>query len=120
MRESMVRTQVYLPRRVYDKLQTRADKQGLTLAVQVRTALQDYLERIESQEEGILRADDPLFQLIGAAASREGDLSVSHDHYLYGRPKRETADSPTAIPAKERSSKYRVGRKKPAGRRRHK
>ena len=120
MRESMVRTQVYLPRSVYDKLQTRAGKQGLTLAVQVRTALEDYLERIESQEEGVLRADDPLFQLIGAAASGEGDLSVNHDHYLYGWPKREATDSPAAIRARERSSGYRAARKRSSARRRHK
>ena len=120
MRSGMVRTQVYLPREVYDRLRARANKQGLTLAVQVRTALHDYLERIESQEEGILRADDPLFQLIGAAASREGDLSVSHDHYLYGWPKREAADPPTATRAGERSSAHRAAGKRSAARRRHK
>ncbi len=38
MRENMVRTQVYLPREMYDRLQQRAGKQNLTLAVQIREA----------------------------------------------------------------------------------
>ena len=47
MAENMVRTQVYLPRTVYQKLQERAEKEGLTLAVQIRAALEDYLDRVE-------------------------------------------------------------------------
>ena len=120
MGENMVRTQVYLPRAVYQKLQARADKHGLTLAVQVRAALEDYLERVEAEEQPILRPDDPLFQLIGAAASEEGDLSVNHDHYLYGWPKRETADLAVETQVRERSPRYRAARKKPSARRRRK
>lgn len=90
MRENMVRLQVYLPRSTYERLQRRAAQQDLTLAVQVRAALDDYLERVESQDDdGILHADDPIFQMIGMFSSKEGDLSVNHDHYLYGAPKRE-------------------------------
>jgi len=121
MGENMVRTQVYLPRNIYNKLQARADRQGLTLAVQVRAALEGYLERVEAEDDdGILHADDPIFQLIGAAASKEGDLSVNHDHYLYGWPKRGTADVAVGSPVRERSSRYRTARKKPSARRRRK
>jgi hypothetical protein len=120
MAENMVRTQVYLSHEIYEKLQARADRHGLTMAVQVRTALEDYLERVESEEEGTLRADDPLFQLIGAAASEEGDLSVNHDHYLYGWPKRETSEASVEAPAKERPAAYRAKRKKSPARRREK
>jgi N-acetyl-beta-hexosaminidase len=90
MRENMVRTQVYLPRDIYERLQKRAAEHALTLAVQIRAALEDYLERVESQDDdGILHADDSIFQMIGMFSSEEGDLSVNHDHYLYGWPKRE-------------------------------
>jgi len=89
MRENMVRTQVYLPRDIYERLQKRAAHHESTLAVQIRTALEDYLERSEAQDEPILSPDDPIFEMIGMFASEEGDLSVNHDYYLYGAPKRE-------------------------------
>ncbi len=41
MAERMVRTQVYLPRVVYDRLQRRAEKHGVTLAMQIRAALDE-------------------------------------------------------------------------------
>ncbi len=108
MGENMVRTQVYLPRKIYDKLQARAEKQGLTLAVQIREALEDYIERVEAEDDdGILHADDPIFKMIGMFDSGLGDLSVNHDHYLYGAPKREES-APTArrVVKDKRSSRY--------------
>ncbi len=120
MRENMVRTQVYLPRDIYQRLQKRAEENDLTLAMQVREALVDYLERTHVDEAPILHADDPIFQMIGAASSQEGDLSVNHDHYLYGWPKRE----PDAVPArpqmKEKRTAYRAKRRKSSGARRTK
>jgi hypothetical protein len=113
MRENMVRTQVYLPRDIYKKLQARAEKQGLTLAVQVRAALEDYLERTDANEQPILRADDPLFQMVGMFSSKEGDLSLNHDHYLYGAPKREEVEAPLPPRARERSTAYTAKRRKP-------
>ena len=113
MSENMVRTQVYLPREMYDRLQQRAGKQNLTLAVQIREALEDYLERVESQaDDGILHADDPIFQMIGMFDSGLGDLSVNHDHYLYGAPKRETVKAVREKSAK--SAKTTVKRRKSA------
>src|SRR5512145_101394 len=106
MRENMVRTQVYLPRDIYERLQKRATRHELTLAVQIRAALEDYLERVESQDDdGILHADDPIFQMIGMFSSKEGDLSVNHDHYLYGWPKREEVTTLREKPAKTYKSK---------------
>jgi N-acetyl-beta-hexosaminidase len=106
MRENMVRTQVYLPRDIYERLQKRAEENDLTLAVQVREALVDYLERVESQDDdGILHADDPIFQMIGMFSSKEGDLSVNHDHYLYGWPKREESGVLREKPAQSYKSK---------------
>jgi hypothetical protein len=110
MSENMVRTQVYLPREMYDRLQRRAGKHDLTLAVQIREALAEYLERSDVSEEPILRADDPIFELIGMASSKEGDLSVNHDHYLYGWPKREPEAAPKARQSREKQPPYKTKR----------
>ncbi|HTP08380.1 MAG TPA: hypothetical protein VMP08_09025 [Anaerolineae bacterium] len=113
MRENMVRTQVYLPRSIYERLQKRAAQHNMTLATQVRAALDDYLERVESQDDdGILHADDPIFQMIGMFSSKEGDLSVNHDHYLYGWPKREEVVAVREKPAKAYKSKSTVKKSK--------
>jgi hypothetical protein len=108
MSENMVRTQVYLPRAMYDRLQKRAGKHELTLALQIREALAEYLERSDAAEEPILRADDPIFELIGMASSKEGDLSVNHDHYLYGWPKREPEAAPKVKQTREKQPAYRA------------
>lgn len=120
MRENMVRTQVYLPRDIYERLQKRAEESDLTLAVQVREALVDYLERADAAEAPVLRADDPIFQLIGAASSKEGDLSVNHDHYLYGWPKREPNAIPARAQVREKRTGYATKRKKSSGARKSK
>lgn len=92
MTENMVRTQVYLPQATYRALHERAEKQGLTLAVQIRAALDEYLRRVQSDDEGvILQPDDPIFKMIGFFDSGIDDLGVNHDHYLYGTPKRNPA-----------------------------
>jgi hypothetical protein len=79
---TMVRTQVYLPQDIYDRLQYRCEAEGITMAEQIREALQAYLVKtIESSS--ILRADDPLWSLVGAGEGPE-DASVNHDKYIYG------------------------------------
>ena len=114
MRENMVRMQVYLPRDIYERLQKRAAAHTLTLAVQIRTALEDYLERSEAEDEPILRPDDPIFEMIGMFSSKEGDLSVNHDHYLYGAPKREIVErEPVAV--REKRTAY-SGKRQSTGR----
>lgn len=120
MRENMVRTQVYLPRDIYQRLQKRAEENDLTLAVQVREALVDYLERTDAAESPILRADDPIFQLIGAASSQEGDLSVNHDHYLYGWSKREPDIVPGSSRMRDKHTSYKAKRNKTSNARRPK
>jgi hypothetical protein len=93
MTENMVRTQVYLPQATYRALVERAEKQGLTMAVQIRDALDAYLQRAQEEEEGvILQPDDPIFKMIGIYDSGVDDLAVNHDYYLYGMPKREPVD----------------------------
>ena len=78
---AMVRTQVYIPRDVYDELKRRSKSIGLSMAEQIRQALREYLDR----EEGVvLREDDPIWNIVGAISTGDGDLSSHHDKYLYG------------------------------------
>jgi len=86
----MVRTQVYLPRDIYDKLQERAEDQGITMAHQIREALKDYIAKVElEEEEPIWSPDDPIFQMGGMFNSGLGDLALNHDEYLYGKKRIE-------------------------------
>jgi len=79
---TMVRTQVYIPRDIYEELRKRSESTGITIAEQIRQALREYLER----EEGVvLREDDPIWNIVGAISTGDGDLSIHHDRYLYGK-----------------------------------
>ena len=90
MTENMIRTQLYLPSETYRALVERAQKQGLTMAAQIRAALDEYLKRTEDEEEGvILQPDDPAFKMLGLFDSGIDDVAVNHDYYLYGAPKRK-------------------------------
>jgi hypothetical protein len=80
---TMIRTQIYLPRDVYEALQKRGAEQGMTMAEQIRQALKVYL-RQDGVSGVILREDDPIWQLIGAFASDVDDGSINHDKYIYG------------------------------------
>lgn len=85
MSENMVRTQIYLPSDVYEKLKERAARDGIAMAAQIREALADYvLETAVAEEGAVLSADDPLWTLIGAAKAGPVDGSVNHDQYIYG------------------------------------
>lgn len=114
MSENMVRTQVYLTRRMYDRLQQRAKDHQLTLAVQIREALEDYLRHAsDDDEERVMSPDDPLRQLIGCIATGVGDGSINHDKYIYRRdwpdPPAEpnTASRAPAVIAKEPRTAYK-------------
>jgi hypothetical protein len=116
MSEKMVRTQVYLPREVHATLTQRAEEQGLTLADQIRTALHEYLARVETEKDGvILEPDDPLFQMMGMFDSGIDDLGLNHDYYLYGaarkpmpQPHSIAEPKPTALqPPARKSSRAR-------------
>ena len=93
MADHMVRTQVYLPQATYDALVRRAKEQGLTMASQIRAALDEYLLRMRDDDDGpILQPDDPIFKMIGMFDSGLPDLGVNHDYYLYGMPKRQETE----------------------------
>jgi hypothetical protein len=89
MDEKMVRTQVYLPRDIYEQLKERADKEGLTMARQIREALAHYVVETEEKEEDISRytipPDDPIWDMIGMGKGGPEDGSYNHDKYIYAR-----------------------------------
>jgi len=93
MTENMVRTQVYLTRTAYTELQRRAEKHGLTLAVQIREALESYLLRGKAVEDELEPLDlGNLFEITGKfGGSGLSDGSVNHDKYIYGDPHGEKA-----------------------------
>jgi hypothetical protein len=111
MTDNMVRTQVYLPKATYRTLMERAEKQGLTMATQIRAALDEYLQRTSEDDEGaILQPDDPFFKMIGIFDSGINDLGLNHDHYLYGTPKRNPATGQFLREARKTSIKSRSRR----------
>ena len=113
MSDNMVRTQVYLPREVHATLTQRAEERGLTLAEQIRTALDEYLARIETAEDGgVLMPDDPLFQMLGMFDSGLDDLGRNHDHYLYGAPLRASQPAPAVAEGRPPGYKPRTRGKK--------
>lgn len=124
MSENMVRTQVYLPRDIYRRLQKRAEENDLTLAVQIREALEDYLRHTAAEdEERVMSPDDPLLQLVGTMATGLGDGSINHDKYIY---RRDWSDLPeektprrTAAPSAVRESRP-THKAKPAAKRKRK
>lgn len=86
MSETMVRTQVYLPRDIYDKLKERTEAEGVTLAQQIREALTRYVVEVPKETAPpILKEDDPIWNIIGMIDSGITDGSVNHDKYIYIR-----------------------------------
>jgi hypothetical protein len=110
MADKMVRTQVYLPKATYQALVERARQQGLTMAVQIRAALDEYLKRSQDEDEGpILQPDDPIFKMMGIFDSGVDDLAINHDYYLYGMPKQEPSNK---LAVRESKSQPRKSRKR--------
>jgi hypothetical protein len=87
MDEKMVRTQVYLPRDIYEQLKQRADAEGITMAHQIREALTQYVVEGQQEEDKvpILTKDDPIWDMIGMLKSDITDGSYNHDKYIYAR-----------------------------------
>jgi len=77
------RTQVYFPDKLYRDVQRRAKSESKSVAAVVREAVQKHLEGKEIDWE-----NDSFFKLAGIAKTGVRDLSVNHDHYLYGAKKK--------------------------------
>lgn len=73
------RTQMYLPEDILGELKRKADKERTTVASIVRGAVAEFIKK-EKKKNWM---DNPLWAMIGSSSSRDKDLSVNHDKYLY-------------------------------------
>lgn len=63
----------------YNQLEAIAEKKGSKLNDEIMEAIKTYVERMN------VFSDDPFFKIGKAGKSGLGDLSESHDKYLYGK-----------------------------------
>lgn len=74
------RTQMYFPEDMLRELRGIAKREKSSISDIVRNAVREFL----GKEKPKNWQDDPLWNMIGVGASKDGDLSVHHDKYLYG------------------------------------
>jgi hypothetical protein len=86
MAVSEKRTQVYFPKDLYQSLKKRAKEEGKSVAAIIREASEEYLKE---KEKEIDWENDPIFKAIGFCKADVDDLSINHDHYLYGMSNRK-------------------------------
>jgi predicted DNA-binding protein len=77
------RTQVYFPKKLYQDVQKRAKAESKSVAAVVREAVEKHLEEKEIDWE-----NDPFYKAAGFFEGTVADMSVNHDHYLYGARKK--------------------------------
>lgn len=91
-----VRTQIYLPEVVHQRLKSRGRILRKSMATQVREAVERYLEVAEATES---IPDDPIWDLpdhaISTASGTPTDIASRHDMYLYGWNKAPRSRSKT-------------------------
>ena len=80
---TLKRTQMYLSEDMLRELKKKAGEEKTTIANIVREAVSELLKK----EKAISWAEDPLWGMIGSSSSKDKDLSVNHDKYLYGKNK---------------------------------
>ena len=81
----MVRKQIYLSREQNERLRRAARRLRRTEADVLREALERHLG---DRRGGVSLARDPLWAIVGIAASPHGDLSNRIDEHLYGARRR--------------------------------
>lgn len=80
---TLKRTQMYFPEDVIMELKRKASKEKTTIANIVRVAVLELLKKEKTKNW----EKDPLWNMVGFSSSKDGDLSVNHDKYLYGKNK---------------------------------
>lgn len=75
------RTQMYFPNDMLSKLKKKANEENTTIADIVRKAVSESLKKKRRRDW----EKDPLWNMIGASSSKDKDLSINHDKYLYGK-----------------------------------
>jgi len=80
---TLKRTQMYFPEDLLRRLRRKADEENTTIAYIVRNAVSELLRK-ENEKNWI---EDSLWKMVGSSSSKDRDLSVNHDKYLYGKNK---------------------------------
>ena len=86
----MVRTQIELPRDIFDLLKQRGEEYGITPTQQIVKVLTAYLKE---EAEPVLQADDPILVAVPTVDSGLGNLAECHDHYLYRKDWQEPGEA---------------------------
>lgn len=84
-----VRTQIELPRDIFELLRQRGEKHGITPTQQIVEMLTGYLR---GEIDPVLQSDDPILRAVPVMDSGLGDLSADHDRYLYRKDWQEQAE----------------------------
>lgn len=82
------RAQILLTRLQYRYLRTRAKREGSSVSAIVRDLIQ---AEIEDQRQAL--AEDPFWEIVGMVAGGDPDAGLAHDHYIYGTPRQEEAET---------------------------
>lgn len=78
---TLKRTQMYIPEDVLMNLKKKANAEKTTIASIIRDAVSEFLGKEKTKDW----YNDPLWRMVGSGRSRDGDLSLHHDKYLYGK-----------------------------------
>ena len=84
-----VRTQIELPRDMFELLRQRGEKHGITPTQQIVEMLTGYLR---DEIDPILQADDPILRAVPAMDNGLGDLATDHDRHLYRKDWQERVE----------------------------
>jgi len=88
----VVRTQIYLPEDLHQRLKSRARLLNRPMADQIREAVTRYLEACDGPRPA---PDDPIWSLPDHAISGPPDnVAVRHDEILYGWKKEQRTRGP--------------------------
>lgn len=80
---TLKRTQMYFPEDLLKEMKRKAEKEKTSVSEIVRGAVLEFIKKDREKNW----EHDPLWDMVGSSGSDDGDLSVSHDAYLYGKKK---------------------------------
>ena len=81
-----IRTNLYFPRDQYAAVKQIAKQLGISVSEYVRQVIG---KDIKVREGQIDWEHDPVWNIIGIGRTKERDVSINHDYYLYGAPKKK-------------------------------
>lgn len=78
---TLKRTQMYFPNEMLRDLKKKAAEEKTSVAEIVREAVSELFKKKKVKNW----QDDPLWNMVGRSGSKDNDLSINHDKYLYGK-----------------------------------